>query len=202
MLIVADNQAPFRIDIDFKDLQKLQDSLDEVSGKAVKQAHVRSLDRALNTGRSQAAKFYQSSYSKVKQADVKDKINTYVNRKTERVEDISGVLEIVRRGFRLEKVGARATKTGVRYQGPDGFTEIKGAFYAKVYKSNVGPNWWIRTGLERLPLKFLWAPSPYTVFKFDKNQETISIFMKDRYLEETDANLKFYLTKAFIKLSK
>ena len=192
----------FRLELDFKDLQKLQDSLDEISGKAVKQAHIRSLDRALNTGRSQAAKFYQESYSKVKQADVRDKIRTYVNKKADRVENISGVLEILRRGFRLEKVGAKATKTGARYPGPNGMTEIEGAFFKKVYKSNYGPKWWKRKGKERFPLKFLWAPSPYTVFKFEKNQETISVFMRDKYLAETDANLKFYLTKAFIKLTK
>lgn len=196
------NETPFRIEIDFSDLQKLQDSLDEVSGNAVKQAHVRSLNKALLLGRSQAAKFYQASYPKVKQADVKDRIRTYVNSKSQRVEDVAGVLEILRRGFRLENVGAKATRDGVRYPGPNGLTEIKGAFYAKVFKSNVGKNWWKREGNERFPLKFLWAPSPYTVFKFEANQETISVFMKDRYLDETDVNLKFYLAKAFNKLTK
>ena len=194
--------VPLSLEINFSELQKLQDSLDELSGKAVKQAHIRSLDRALNTGRSQAAKFYQSSYPKVKQADVRDRISTYINKTSDKVENIGGVLEIKRRGFRLEKVGARKTSTGVRYPSPSGFTEIIGAFFVRAYKSNAGPNWWIRTGRERFPLKFLWAPSPYTVFKFEANQETISIFMRDKYLQETDAQLKFYLTKAFINLTK
>ena len=184
-----------------EDLKRLQESLDEVSAKSVAQAHAMALTRAMTTGEAYAAKFFQESYPQVKQALIKKKyINQYINKKSSKVEDIVGVLEISGRGMSLENLGAKKTKTGARYKGAGHTVEVKGAFFAKVYANNYGPHWWKRETNERFPVKFLYGPSPFTVFKFEKNQEAVAEIMRDRYLEEIPRQLNFYMQRAFNRL--
>lgn len=196
-----DPAALIGISLDLTELQKLQ-NLFPALRTAIAQAVKRSLQRTVTAGAAQAARMYVEPYTRLKLSDVKNaRFKASTKAPSDDVTTMAGVVSISGKGIALNLLKPKKTKTGAvvpkRFGKP---WEIKGAFYAKVFKSNKGANWWKRQGKERFPLVLLTAKSPAYVFREgEKPNEKLKAFLKDRFLTEIGPNLGFYIDAAVFK---
>lgn len=200
--VKRDPSAPIEVYFDTSELTKLQ-QLFPALAKAVRSAYIRTLRRATSAGESAAAKIYQSSYKSVTQRLIKDKyikIRGFFNE--DDLEKIGAAVTISGGGVLLEYFKPKRTNSGVSYSASGKTVNIERGFYANVFKkSNKSPHWFRRTKKAvaqgtRFPVEFLWGPSPYTVFKYEKNSDQVAQKMLDTMNAELPRQLSYYMEKA------
>lgn len=191
-----DKAAFISVAFDTSELTRLQQVFPEMA-KAVRQAYTRTLSRAAKSGELFAARRYRQSYPTVPQKLLRSKyIWSKLIAKSDDLSEIGAVLQIKGGGVLLEYFGAKKTERGVSWQSKDGRKEIKGGFYAWVFKkSNVKEHWFRRKGEDRFPVQFLWGPSPASVFRKDEPREEIQQHVRGRLLAEIPGQLSFYMEK-------
>lgn len=193
-LEAKDPSVPIQVTFDTSELQRLQRLFPEME-KAVRNAYVRTLKRATKSGEVFAGRRYRESYPSVPLRLLREK---YLWSKVVLNDDIAktgAILQIKGGGVLLEHFKAKATKTGVSWQAKSGRLEIKGGFYAKVFSSNKEPHWFKRIERTRFPVRFLFGPSPASVFNKPEPQKELTDHILDRINTELPAQLSYYMNK-------
>jgi len=197
--------ALIHIAFDTTELQNLQATFPAI-GKAVRLAYLASLRRAVQKGVSSTAKRFQSIFPGVSQREFKEVFLRSVVIPDKDISKISGMIRVKGRHLFLERVKPKRTKTGVSYVSGGKTVEIKGAFFAKVFRNNKEPHWWRRDAdrpvkdksgrVGRFKVKVLWGPSPYNVFANEANSGPVRDDMAATLERELDRQLGFYLNRA------
>lgn len=192
-----DPSVPISIGFDTSELTRLQELFPNMA-KAIRQAYTRSLSRTAKSGELFAARRYRASYPSVPLKVLRENyVWSRLIAKSDNLNEISAVLQVKGSGILLEYFKAKGTDKGVSWMSKDGRKEIKGGFYAFVFKkTNKGPHWFRRKQATRFPVEFLWGPSPATVFRKDEPQQEIKEHLRDRLLIEVNQQLGFYMEKA------
>lgn len=199
----VDPTQPIVVDFDTRELEKVQAAFPAMA-KAVRQAYIKALRRAAKSGEVFAARRYRESYPSVPMKLLRSKyIWSRIKTEGEKLSEIGGVLQIKGKGVLLEYFKAKKSKKGVTWAAKGGTRkEIPRGFYWNVFaKSNKSPHWFRRADKAvqekaRLPVEFLWGPSPYSVFKAQEPRDELRDHVQERIMVETQAALGFYLEKA------
>lgn len=191
------NENLLRITFDTSELQRLSEMLKPEMGKAIRSAYMASLKRALNAGKSEIGKVYQSVYPTVAQKVIRNGyVRTYVW-PDEDIQKIGAVLEVKSKGVSLRHFAPKPTKTGVSWQAASGRKEIEGGFYVERMTT-----WFRRKEKTRLPIEKLWGPSPYAVFVREDNRQSIGKRMLGVLNAELPRQISFYTNKAVMSTLK
>ena len=184
------------------DLLALSDTFGKRLDPAIKSAYKASIKRALITGRAFAARIYKDSYPGAKVGEIKSK---YIYQKTNfeggSIQNYEASLYISERGVELTALGARKTRAGASFASQSGRSEVKSAFLARMPNQS-SEHWFIRKKIGddgkrvgRLPIKKVFGPAPYTVFKFDGPRDEVASEMADSLAKNLESQIPYYLSK-------
>lgn len=194
------------------ELAKLGYLFSDIKDTAVSSAFLKSVNRALTTGRKEASQQFTAVY-KLKSSEVKDRMIELKASRSRNINDMSAALVISNRPVPLILYKARQTKAGVKVNIRGNGQLVKGAFVATMKSGHTGVytrdesrpsrHKWVRDtskpkgGYSKtLPIKERFGISPFQFFKVEGNVPRVERLISESFDTNFANDLPFYIQRS------